>query len=212
VVLRRSGLVLFCGAEDPWSHRTRLVLAEKNVPLEIVNVEAGRYPEDLLDLNPYQSLPTLVDRELVLYDSRVIFEYVDERYPAPPLLPVDPSSRGQVRVALYRFERDWYPLAATLAAGTRGAGVAADAFDQARRELRELVLQTAPLFRTQRFVLGEEYSILDATLAPILWRLPQFGVELTRDAEGLMRYAQRLFARPAFRSTLVRDSQPVVSE
>ncbi len=207
-------MVLFSSADDIWSHRTRIVLAEKNVPVDLVEIGPGsRYPEDLIDLNPYQSLPTLVDRELVLYDSRVIFEYLEERYPHPPLMPPDPVARAQVRLALFRFERDWYPLAALLAptpaaADSRGT----EARERARRELRELVLQNAALFKSQRFVLGDECSILDVTLAPILWRLPQFGIELTGEAESLMRYAQRLFARPAFRASLVRGAQPVMPE
>ena len=105
---RRSIMTLFSAPDDPWSHRTRIVLAEKGISIDIVSVEAGRFPEDLLDLNPYHSVPTLVDRDLVLYDSRVIIEYLDERFPHPPLMPVDPVTRAQFRLALYRIERDWY--------------------------------------------------------------------------------------------------------
>ena len=108
---RRAVMTLFSAPDEPASHRTRMVLAEKDIEIDIVSVEAGRYPEDLLDLNPYHSLPTLVDRDLVLYDSRVIIEYLDERFPHPPLMPVDPVSRAQFRLALYRIERDWYGLA-----------------------------------------------------------------------------------------------------
>src|SRR6266853_3678719 len=108
---RRSIMTLFSAPNDPWSHRTRIVLAEKGISIDIVSVEAGRFPEDLLDLNPYHSVPTLVDRDLVLYDSRVIIEYLDERFPHPPLMPVDPVTRAQFRLALYRIERDWYTLA-----------------------------------------------------------------------------------------------------
>jgi stringent starvation protein A len=210
-MLRRTGLTLFCGFEDVWSHRTRLVLAEKNVPVELVAVVPGRYPEDLIDLNPYQSIPTLVDRDLVLYEPGVIFEYLDERYPHPPLMPVDPVGRAQVRMMLFRFERDWYPLAAALAPQTAGDS-AAESSERARRQLRELVLQSAALFKSQRFVMGEEYSVLDATLAPILWRLPQFGIDLPKQGEALLRYGQLLFSRPSFRASLVRDAQPVLPE
>src|SRR5215211_4824241 len=111
---RRSVMTLFSAPNDPWSHRTRIVLAEKGISIDIVSVEPGRFPEDLLDLNPYHSVPTLVDRDLVLYDSRVIMEYLDERFPHPPLMPVDPVARAQFRLALYRIERDWYSLAAQI--------------------------------------------------------------------------------------------------
>ena len=103
-------MTLFSAPNDPWSHRTRIVLAEKGISIDIVSVEPGKFPEDLLDLNPYHSVPTLVDRDLVLYDSRVIIEYLDERFPHPPLMPVDPVTRAQFRLALYRIERDWYGL------------------------------------------------------------------------------------------------------
>src|SRR6478736_2657266 len=104
-------MTLFSKADDPWSHRTRIVLAEKSIPVETIDVREGNLPEDLLDLNPYHTVPTLVDRDLVLYDSRVIIEYLDERFPHPPLMPIDPVTRAQFRVALYRVERDWYALA-----------------------------------------------------------------------------------------------------
>src|SRR5688572_1675224 len=107
---RRAVMTLFSSAHEPYSHRTRLVLAEKGVQLDIINVTPGSLPEDLLDLNPYHSLPTLVDRDLVLYDSRVIIEYLDERFPHPPLMPLDPVNRAHFRMALYRIERDWYTL------------------------------------------------------------------------------------------------------
>src|ERR1700760_3425388 len=107
---RRSVMTLFSAPTDPWSHRTRLVLAEKGIAIEVINTDPTNLPEDLLDLNPYHSVPTLVDRDLVLYDSRVIIEYLDERFPHPPLMPVDPVTRAQFRLALYRIERDWYAL------------------------------------------------------------------------------------------------------
>src|SRR5919109_5331552 len=110
-------MTLFSAPNDPWSHRTRIVLAEKGISIDIVSVEAGRFPEDLLDLNPYHSVPTLVDRDLVLYDSRVIIEYLDERFPHPPLMPVDPVTRAQFRLALFRIEKDWYPLAEQIGTG-----------------------------------------------------------------------------------------------
>jgi len=123
------------------SHRTRLVLAEKNISIDVVDVEGGNLPEDLLDLNPYHSVPTLVDRDLVLYDSRVIIEYLDERFPHPPLMPVDPVTRAQFRLALYRIEHDWYTLAAEL----EGAGDKKQAA-RARKQLEERIVGSADVF------------------------------------------------------------------
>jgi RNA polymerase-associated protein len=194
---RRSAMTLFSAPGDAWSHCVRIVLAEKGIPIEIIDVVPGRLPEDLLDLNPYHSVPTLVDRDLVLYDSRVIMEYLDERFPHPPLMPVDPVSRAQVRLTLHRLERDWYAAAAAIDA--------AEPREQAarRKELRETVLQGADLFKVKPYFLSAEFSLLDATIAPILWRLPHWGIDLPLpQAQPIMRYAQMVFSRPAFRASL----------
>src|SRR5688572_15125267 len=149
-------MTLFSAPDEAASHRTRIVLAEKDVEIEIVNVTPGRFPEDLLDLNPDHTLPTLVDRELVLYDSRIIIEYLDERFPHPPLMPVDPVSRAQFRLALHRIERDWYGLA-------KGIAQQSDAKEAQRRrgELRDIILQSAELFRLKRYFLSDEFSLVD---------------------------------------------------
>jgi len=195
-------MTLFSKALDPWSHRTRLVIAEKGLPIEIIDVEEGKLPEDLLDLNPYNSVPTLVDRDLVLYDSRVIIDYLDERYPYPPLMPVDPVSRAQFRLALFRIERDWYSLAAHIVdPGDRKLGV------KARSILRDGILATADVFKAKPYFLSDEFSLVDATIAPILWRLHSWGIELPVQAQPVIRYANLVFARPAFRRSLSEAEQ-----
>lgn len=193
-------MTLFSASGDLWSHRTRFVAAEKDLEIEIIDVDASRLPEDLLDINPYNTLPTLVDRDLVLYDSRVIMEYFDERFPHPPLMPVDPVSRAKTRLALYRIERDWYGTAIDFDHTEPGD-------DRRRAELRarlrETVLQSAELFKVRRFFLSDEFSLVDATLGPILWRMPYYGVDLTvPQAQPILKYANALFARPSFRASL----------
>jgi len=195
-------MTLFSSPTDSASHRTRFVLAEKGVEIDIISVTPGRFPEDLLDLNPDHSLPTLVDRDLVLYDSRVIIEYLDERFPHPPLMPVDPVTRAQFRLALLRIERDWYSLASRIAADGKGKDA-----DAARVQLRDLVLQTAPFFTVKPWFLGDEFSLVDASIAPILWRLQHLGIELPADSAPLVKYANRLFARPAFRFSLTAEER-----
>ena len=190
-------MTLFSAPDEPASHRTRIVLAEKGLGIEIVNVTPGRFPEDLLDLNPDHSLPTLVDRDLVLYDSRVIMEYLDERFPHPPLMPVDPVSRAQMRLALHRIERDWYGLAQKIMREGDGKDGA-----QHRRDLRELILQSAEIFKVKPYFLSEEFSLVDASIAPILWRLPGWDIDLAKDSPALLKYANRLFSRPGFRLSL----------
>ncbi|MEP7314279.1 MAG: glutathione S-transferase N-terminal domain-containing protein, partial [Pseudomonadota bacterium] len=160
-------MTLFSAPDDPASHRTRIVLAEKGIEIEVVSVTPGRFPEDLLDLNPDHSLPTLVDRDLVLYDSRVIMEYLDERFPHPPLMPVDPVSRAQFRLALHRIERDWYGLAAQIEKEGQGKNG-----PKLRSDLRDLILQSAEVFKVKPYFLSDEFSLVDASIAPILWRLP----------------------------------------
>ncbi len=194
---RRSIMTLFSSPTDPASHRTRIVLAEKGIEIEVVSVTPGRFPEDLLDLNPDHTLPTLVDRDLVLYDSHVIMEYLDERFPHPPLMPVDPVSRAQFRLALHRIERDWYGLAAQVEKEGQGKSGA-----KLRGDLRDLVMQTADFFKVKPYFLSDDFSLVDASMAPILWRLPHYGIEIPADAVSLLKYRARVFARPAFRVSL----------
>ena len=190
-------MTLFCAPADLWSHRTRIVLAEKSIDLEIVSVAPGSLPEDLLDLNPYHSLPTLVDRDLVLYDSRVIIEYLDERFPHPPLMPADPVTRAQFRLALYRIERDWYSLAEQIERGEDRRQL-----PKLRRILLDTIVQGVELFQLKPFFLADEFSLVDATLAPVLWRLPHYQIELPPKAHPIVKYAHRIFARPAFARAL----------
>ena len=191
-------MTLFSAPDEAASHRTRIVLAEKDVEIEIVNVTPGRFPEDLLDLNPDHTLPTLVDRDLVLYDSRIIIEYLDERFPHPPLMPVDPVTRAQFRLALHRIERDWYGLSRKLDKTPAGSPEA----DKARGELRDLVVQFTDFVRAKPYFMSDELSLVDVTVAPILWRLPRYRIDVPRDLTPLLKYANLLFSRPAFRLSL----------
>jgi RNA polymerase-associated protein len=197
-------MTLFSKPNDPWSHRTRLVLAEKSINIEIVDVEEGSLPEDLLDLNPYNSVPTLVDRDLVLYDSRVIIEYLDERFPHPPLMPVDPVTRAQFRLALFRIERDWYPLAEEFAEGADRKPLA-----RAVRALEESLLSGVDIFSAKTYFLSDEFSLVDCTIAPILWRLPMFGIKLPTQAKPIHTYMDRVFSRPSFQASLTELEQEI---
>ena len=191
-------MTLFSAPNDVWSHRTRLVLAEKGIGIDIVSVEPGRFPEDLLDLNPYHSVPTLVDRDLVLYDSRVIMEYLDERFPHPPLMPVDPVTRAHFRLALFRIEHDWYGTVQQIEQEP-------DKKAQLRLKkiLRDTILQSAELFRMKPFFLSDEFSLVDASIAPVLWRLPRYEIDLPMpQAQAITKYASSIFARAAFRDSL----------
>ncbi len=198
---RRSVMTLFSRPTGIHSHRTRLVLAEKNINIEIVNVNGPDLPEDLMDLNPYHTVPTLVDRDLTLYDSRVIIEYLDERFPHPPLMPVDPVTRAQFRLALFRIETDWYSLAEE--ADENDGKLSA----KSRKLLRESILQSAELFGAKPFFLSDEFSLVDCTIAPVLWRLPVYGIELGSKAEAIEDYMQRVFARRSFQQSLTELEQ-----
>ncbi len=190
-------MTLFSAPADPWSHRTRIVLAEKGIDIETVSVAPGSLPEDLLDLNPYHSLPTLVDRDLVLYDSRVIIEYLDERFPHPPLMPADPVTRAQFRLALYRIERDWYSLLGQLEREEDRRQL-----PKLRKILLDTIVQGVELFQLKPFFLSDEFSLVDATLAPVLWRLAHHQIELPSKAQPIIKYENRIFARPAFARAL----------
>ncbi|MFS8606634.1 MAG: glutathione S-transferase N-terminal domain-containing protein [Gammaproteobacteria bacterium] len=199
---RRSVMTLFSKPACPWSHRTRLVLAEKSINIDIVDVEEGNLPEDLLDLNPYNSVPTLVDRDLVLYDSRVIIEYLDERFPHPPLMPVDPVTRAHFRLALFRIEKDWYPLAEQIYEGNDRKPIA-----RAIKALEESILSSVEIFAAKRYFLSDEFSLVDCTIAPILWRLPLFNIHLPPQAKPIQRYMDDVFSRPSFQASLTEIEQ-----
>ena len=196
VANRRSVMTLFSSPTSPDSHRVRMVLAEKGITVEIVDVDATNKPEDLIDLNPYNTVPTLVDRELVLYDSRAIMEYLDERFPHPPLMPVDPVSRARSRLALYRIEKDWYELVPALE--SRGEKTAS----KARKMLRDSLAASAEVFSAKPFFLSDEFSLVDASVAPILWRLDYYRIELPTQAKPVLQYADRLFKRDSFKASL----------
>ncbi len=195
-------MTLFSSPTCFHSHRTRLVLTEKSINVEIVNVDGADLPEDLLDLNPYHSVPTLVDRDLVLYDSRVIVEYLDERFPHPPLMPVDPVTRAQFRLALYRIEKDWYSLAEKVEEAAEKKQST-----RARKMLEESVLASAEVFDAKRFFLGDVFSLVDCSIAPVLWRLPHYGIDIAGSSVAIDRYMDDVFSRPSFQESLTELEQ-----
>ncbi|CAI0882757.1 stringent starvation protein SspA [Serratia marcescens] len=195
---KRSVMTLFSGPTDIFSHQVRIVLAEKGVSVEIEQVEMDNLPQDLIDLNPYQTVPTLVDRELTLYESRIIMEYLDERFPHPPLMPVYPVARGESRLMMLRIEKNWYSLMDKI---EKSSGQEAES---ARRQLREELLAIAPIFGQAPYFMSEEFSLVDCYLAPLLWRLPQLGIELSgAGSKELKGYMTRVFERDAFLASLI---------
>ena len=196
IASRRSVMTLFSSPTDPFSHRARIVLAEKGITYEIADVEPDNLPEDLVDLNPYQSVPTLVDRELVLYDANVIMEYLDERFPHPPLMPVDPVSRAKSRLALHRIDRDWYGQLPEIESGDEKRA------SKARKILRDSLISSADVFGFKPFFLSDELTLVDCAVIPLLWRLPAYGIELPAQAKPVLAYADRMFKRESFRTSL----------
>jgi RNA polymerase-associated protein len=195
VANKRSVMTLYSDARSPYSHRVRMVLSEKNITVDIIDVDPLQLTEDLIDLNPYGTLPTLVDRDLVLYESRIIMEYLDERFPHPPLLPVDPVSRASSRLFMYRVDHDWYSLMDIILGGGKNAA-------KARKDLRDNLTATAPVFASKPFFMSDDLTLVDCSLAPLLWRLPMLGVELPPQAKSVTAYANRLFRRKSFRDSL----------
>ena len=193
---RRSVMTLFSAPDCAECHRTRIVLREKDITVDIIDIDPENKPEDLLELNPYNTVPTLVDRDLVLYEPRIIMEYLDERFPHPPLMPVDPVSRARTRLALYRVERDWYGLLSDLETG--GEKKAA----RARKILKESLVGASDVFAAKPFFLRDEFSLVDATIAPILWRLRHYKIELPKSAAPVLDYMERIFERESFRASL----------
>ncbi len=219
VMAKRSSMLFYSNANDHYSHRVRIVLAEKGVSVDVVNVNPGGLPPEVRDLNPYDSLPTLVDRDLVLYQANVMMEYLDERFPHPPLLPVYPVARAHSRLWMYRVERDWCPLVDSLlssfSSGIQSSDLCtttqlSDADLQGRRKkLTDSLLSVAPIFLEKPFFMSEEFSLIDCCVAPIIWRLPLLGIDFTESnaTKGIFQYAKRLFERDSFQLSLSEEER-----
>jgi RNA polymerase-associated protein len=193
---KRSLMTLFSDPRSAYSHRTRLALAEKSIPVEILDVDPLELPDELVDFNPHGTLPILMDRDLKLCESRIIMEYLDERFPHPPLMPVDPVSRAQSRLYLHRVDQDWYrPMDLILSGEAQSAA-------GARTKLQESLLIATPIFEAKAFFMSDELSLVDCAVAPLLWRLPLLGIELPPQAKAIKQYAARMFLREAFRRSL----------
>lgn len=203
VVAKRSSMTFYTGSNDHKSHRVRIVLAEKGVSVDILEVDDNNPPAELADHNPYNGVPTLVDRDLALYESKVMMEYLDERFPHPPLLPVYPVARAQSRLWMFRIEREWSSKLDILATGN---GTKKE-IDQAHKLLRESLIGISPIFEDLPYFMNEEFSLVDCCMAPILWRLRSVGIELPeKQCRPLLDYMQRLFERESFQESLL-DSE-----
>lgn len=207
VVAKRSSMIFYSDPVCHYSHRVRIVLAEKGVSVDIENVDGNKIPADVAELNPYGSLPTLVDRDLALFETKVMMEYLDERFPHPPLLPVYPVARALSRQYMHRIEKDWSVKVDLIVhkSETKGA-------ENARKELRDSLVTVAPIFSELPYFMNEEFTLVDCCLAPILWRLSELDIKLpnNRQTKPLLAYMDRLFQRPSFQeglSDLEREMQ-----
>ncbi|MCG2633572.1 MAG: glutathione S-transferase N-terminal domain-containing protein [Gammaproteobacteria bacterium] len=199
---RHGAITIYSGEGCPFSHRARLVLAEKGVKAELRLIDPAAPPsEALYELSPYGDLPVLVDRDLVIYESQIIMEYLDERFPHPPLMPVDPVSRANAKLMLYRINRDWFQLVKSLRANDAAAKAG-------RQAMRDGLSAIAPLLTDREYILGDQYTLVDCALAALLWQLPSYGVKLpARGVEPLLKYAAGLFRRETFRASLTELEQ-----
>jgi len=182
---------LYSGTTCPYSHRCRIVLYEKGMDFEVIDVDLMGRAEDIALINPYNKVPVLVERDLILYESNIINEYIDERFPHPQLMPPDPVMRGRARLFLHRFEQELYRQVDIIEQGGKTA-------DKARTMIRDNLTQLAQILTKQKFLLGDEFSMLDVAIAPLLWRLEHYGIQMGKDAAPLMKYAERLFSRQGF--------------
>lgn len=199
VVTKRSSMTFFSDPQSHYSHRVRIVLAEKGVAVEVIDVDPENKPEEIADHNPYNSLPTLVDRELALYEPNIMMEYLDERFPHPPLLPVYPVARAQSRLLMYRIQKDWCEHVDTLLEGAASSAKS----DAARKALKESLIATAPIFDEKPYFLSEEFTIVDCLVAPVFWRLGEMGIELeAKQTQSMQKYMDRLFSRESFKASL----------
>ncbi|WP_068764022.1 glutathione S-transferase N-terminal domain-containing protein, partial [Oleiphilus sp. HI0066] len=191
-------MTFFSDGASHYSHRVRIVLAEKGVAVDIIDVDPDEKPAELADHNPYNELPTLVDRDLVLYEADIMMEYLDERFPHPPLLPVYPVARAQSRLMMYRISKDWCSLVDSILADPESSSA-----NEKRKEFKESLLATAPIFADKPFFMSEEFTIVDCCIAALLWRLPVLGIELSEPAaKPILRYMDQMFSRESFQESL----------
>ena len=195
VVTKRSSMTFFSDSNCHYCHRVRIVLEEKGVSADLIESDSLNPPTEVREINPYGSLPTLIDRDLILYESKVIMEYLDERFPHPPLLPVYPVARAESRLFIYRIERDWSALVDSIF-NSRSENV----IKKAVKELREGVVAISPIFSETPYFMSDEFTLVDCCLAPILWRLPHLGIDIkpTKQTKPLFEYMERLFSRESF--------------
>jgi stringent starvation protein A len=185
-------MTLYSGTTDPFSQRCRFVLYEKGMDFQIIDVDMFNKPEDIAVMNPYNQVPILVERDLVLYESNIINEYIDERFPHPQLMPADPIMRARARLFLYRFEKELFSQIDNLDSASQQKS------DKARQIIRDNLVQIAPVFTKQKFMLGDEFSMLDVAIAPLLWRLEHYQITMPKQAAPLLKYAERMFTRQGF--------------
>ncbi len=185
-------MTLYSGTTCPFSHRCRIVLFEKGMDFQVIDVDLTNKPEDLAVINPYNRVPVLVERDLVLYEANIINEYIDERFPHPQLMPADPVMRARARLFLHNFEDQLFDHIGDIESGN------AKVAEKARATVRDNLIQIAPIFNKQEYMLGDEFSMLDVAIAPLLWRLEHYGIELPKQAAPLLKYAERIFSRPAY--------------
>ncbi|MCB6183188.1 glutathione S-transferase N-terminal domain-containing protein [Leeia sp. TBRC 13508] len=193
-------MTLYSGTTCPFSHRCRIVLFEKGMDFQINDVDIHNKPEDLAVMNPYNQVPVLVERDLILHESNIINEYIDERFPHPQLMPADPIMRARARLFLYRFEKELFVHVEALEKGEGDA-------EKSKASIRDGLSLLAPIFTKQKFMLGEEFSMLDVAIAPLLWRLEHYGIELPKSAAPVLKYAERLFSRQAFIDSLTASEK-----
>jgi len=186
-------MVLYSGTTCPFSQRCRLVLFEKGMDFEIKDVDLFNKPEEISVMNPYGQVPILVERELTLYESNIINEYIDERFPHPQLMPADPVMRARARLFLFNFERELFVHVQTLENSNNQKAI-----EKARVQIRDRLTQLAPILLKSKYLLGDEFSMLDVAIAPLLWRLDHYEIELPKSAAPLMKFAERIFSRPAY--------------
>ena len=189
-------MVLYSGTTCPFSHRCRFVLFEKGMDFEIRDVDLYNKPDDISVMNPSGQVPILAERDLILYESNIINEYIDERFPHPQLMPDYPVDRTRIRLYLLNFEKELFTHVSVLE--SRTGKNSEKAIDRARTSIRDRLTQIAPLFMKNKYIMGENFSMLDVALAPLLWRLDYYGIELSRNAAPLLKYAERIFSRPAY--------------
>lgn len=192
------------GLNDPYSHVVKIVLAEKCLDFEEQLIQDNI--KTLKKLNPYCYTPTFIDRDLVLYKAEIITEYIDERFPHPPLMPVNPILKGKTRLLIYRINKDWFK---TLNYILNLKYDLSDNLETYKKNLLSQIEGAKLLFKEMPYFLSENFSLIDCWISTLLWYLQEIDKDFIEKEKLIYDYSRKIFARNSFQKVLNKKPKQI---